>query len=439
MLNHGVALALALAVVVGVPSFGVAQEVTFTEHVAPIFFENCTTCHRPGQVGPMSLLTYEDARPWARSIKQKVADRDMPPWDADPAVGTFANDRSLRDDEVEMIIAWADAGAPRGDAAATPAAPSYADSHWTIGEPDAVFSIPPFEVPAEGTVDYTYFEVPTNLTEDKWVQAIEVKPGAMAAVHHIIVTQRAELSEEEIAELRRFDPGIRLDRELLPGREIEWNPGVVQLEGRGKGTPLGGTTVGNDGVSVFQLGTARRLRAGTTLVFEVHYTPTGETHIDESKIGLVFTDEPPTQTVMDGAIVHGQFTIPPGEANYKIEADLTFSKDAKLLNLLPHSHLRGVRWDYEAVYPDGRRQAILSVPSYDFNWQIDYIFDEPITMPAGSKIHAVAYYDNSAANRSNPDPTAEVRWGEQTDEEMFFTALSYLLDEEDAEETQQQE
>ena len=174
-------------------------------------------------------------------------------------------------------------------------------------------------------------------------------------------------------------------------------------------------------------------------MFEVHYTPTGETHIDESKIGLVFTDEPPTQTVMDGAIVHGQFTIPPGEANYKIEADLTFSKDAKLLNLLPHSHLRGVRWDYEAVYPDGRRQAILSVPSYDFNWQIDYIFDEPITMPAGSKIHAVAYYDNSAANRSNPDPTAEVLWGEQTDEEMFFTALSYLLDEEDAEETQQQE
>ncbi len=430
MIGLRIVWALVGLAVAAAPARAQGGSVTFTEHVAPIFYESCTTCHRPGQVGPMSLLTYEDARPWARAIKQKVADRDMPPWDADPQVGTWANDRSLTDDEIATIVAWADAGAPRGDRAAMPSMPAYADSAWTIGEPDAVFSIPPFEVPADGMVEYTYFEVPTNLTEDKWVQAVQVMPDAMAAVHHIIVSARSELSLEEVEARRRVDPGIRLDREILPGDEIEWNPGVAQLEGRSKGDSLGGTTVGNDGVSIFAPGTARLLKAGTTLVFEMHYTPTGEPVVDASQIGLVFTDEEPDQVVWPGAIVHGQFAIPPGESNYKVEADLTFAKDVKLLNLLPHSHLRGVRWDYEAVYPDGTRKTILSVPEYDFNWQIDYIFDEPLSLPKGSKIHAVSYYDNSAANRHNPDPTVEVRWGEQTDEEMMFTALSYLIDEE---------
>ena len=415
------------------------ETVTFTEHVAPIFYESCTTCHRPGQVAPMSLLTYEDARPWARAIRQKVVDREMPPWDADPAVGVWANDRSLSDEAIATIAAWADGGAPRGDRALQPPLPAYADSEWTIGEPDAVFAIPPFEVPPEGTVDYTYFEVPTNLTADKWVTAVQVRPGAPAAVHHVIVTARAERTPEEREARSRVDPGFRLDYDILPGREIEWNPGVAQLEGRGKGDPLGGTTVGNDGVSLFQPGTARLLEAGTTLVFEMHYTPTGEPHVDETRIGLVFTDNPPRQQVWDGAIMHGQFVIPPGAADHKIETDLTFTKDVKLLNLLPHSHLRGVRWEYEAEYPDGRRETILSVPDYDFNWQIDYIFDEPLALPGGSRIHASAWYDNSAANRSNPDPTAEVRWGEQTDEEMMFTALSYLIDDEATAETTQQQ
>ena len=271
------------------------------------------------------------------------------------------------------------------------------------------------------------------------MNSIKVRPGTPAAVHHVIVSARADRTPEERAALRRVGRGMRLDREVLPGREIEWNPGVAQLGGRPKGDPLGGTTVGNDGVSIFQPGSARLLEAGTTLVFEMHYTPTGEPHVDQTRIGLVFTDSPPERAVWDGAIVHGQFVIPPGEANYKVEADLTFTKDVQLLNLLPHSHLRGVRWDYEALYPDGTRETILSVPDYDFNWQIDYVFDTPLALPGGSKIHAVAYYDNSAANRSNPDPTAEVRWGEQTDEEMMFTALSYLVDEQtEANTTRQQ-
>ena len=433
-MRSGVVAAAALIGLAGLPVPGAAQPaeqpVTFAEHVAPILYERCTTCHRPGQVGPMSLLTYADARPWARSIREKVAAREMPPWDADPAIGAWANDRSLSADEIATLVAWADAGAPRGDLAAMPPLPSYADSEWTIGEPDAIFGIPPFDVPPAGLVDYTYFEVPTNLTEDKWVSAIQVRPGAAAAVHHVIVTARAQRTPEERRARRRADPGFRLDRDILPGREIEWNPGVAQLGGRGKGAPLGGTTVGNDGVTIFQPGTARLLEAGTTLVFEMHYTPTGEPHVDETRIGMVFTDTPPEQTVRSGAIVHGQFVIPPGAADYKVEADLTFTKGVRLLSLLPHSHLRGVRWDYEAVYPDGTRETILSVPDYDFNWQIDYIFDEPLALPEGSRIHAVAHYDNSAANRSNPDPTAEVRWGEQTDEEMMFTALSYLIDEE---------
>ena len=429
-----IALVTAVIGVAGLPGVGAAQpaesQVTFAEHVAPIFYERCTTCHRPGQVGPMSLLTYADARPWARSIRHKVVGREMPPWDADPAIGAWANDRSLSDEQIATIVAWADGGAPSGDLAAMPPVPGYADSEWSIGKPDAIFSTPPFEVPLDGTVDYTYFEVPTSLTEDKWVSALQVRPGAAAAVHHVIVTARAPRPPEAPRARRRATPGIRIDRDILPGREIEWNPGVAQLGDRGKGTSLGGTTVGNDGVTIFEPGTARLLKAGTTLVFEMHYTPTGEPHVDETRLGLVFTDTPPDRQVWTTAIVHGQFVIPPGAPDYKVEADLTFTEDVKLLNLLPHSHLRGVRWDYEAVYPDGRREAVLSVPSYDFNWQIDYIFDEPLELPAGSKIHAVALYDNSAANRSNPDPTAEVRWGEQTDEEMMFTALSYLIDEE---------
>ena len=226
------------------------EAVTFTEHVAPIFYESCTTCHRPGQVAPMSLLTYKDARPWARAIRQKVLDREMPPWDADPAVGVWANDRSLSEAAIATIVAWADGGAPRGDRALQPPLPAYADSEWAIGEPDAAFAIPPFDVPPEGTVDYTYFEVPTNLTEDKWVTAVQVRPGAPAAVHHVIVSARAERSAGEGKAGRRADPGFRLDYGLLPGEEIDWNPGIAQLEGRPKGHPIGGTTVGNDGVSV---------------------------------------------------------------------------------------------------------------------------------------------------------------------------------------------
>ena len=434
---------VAATALVGPPAPAAAQPageaVTFTEHVAPVFYESCTTCHRPGQVAPMSLLTYEDARPWARAIRQKVLDREMPPWDADPAVGVWANDRSLSEEAIDTIVAWADGGAPRGDHALQPPLPAYADSEWSIGEPDAVFAIPPFDVPPEGTVDYTYFEVPTNLTEGKWVTAVQVRPGAPTAVHHVIVSARPERDRGEGGAGHQGDPGFRLDHEIMPSREIDWNPGIAQLEGRPKGHPIGGTTVGNDGVSVLPPGTARRLEAGSTLVFEVHYTPTGEPQVDETRIGLVFGDTPPEREVRGGAIVHGQFVIPPGAADYRVEADLTFTRDVKLLNLLPHSHLRGVRWEYQAVYPDGRRETILSVPEYDFNWQIDYIFAEPLALPVGSRIHASAWYDNSAANRSNPDPTAEVTWGEQTDEEMMYTALSFVIDDEAAAETTQQD
>ncbi len=434
---------VAAVALVGLPALAAAQPVgeavTFTEHVAPIFYESCTTCHRPGQVAPMSLLTYEDARPWARAIREKVGDREMPPWDADPAVGVWANDRSLSEEAIATIVAWADGGAPRGDHALQPPLPAYADSDWSIGDPDAVFAIPPFEVPPEGAVDYTYFEVPTNLTEDKWVTAVQVRPGARAAVHHVLVSTRAARDPGEGRAAHHGDPGFRLDRDIMPPREIDWNPGIAQLEGRSKGHPLGGTTVGNDGVSVIYPGTARRLEAGSTLVFEMHYTPTGEPHVDETRVGLVFADAPPERQVRGGAILNGQFVIPPGAADYKVEAELTFTRDAKLLDLLPHSHLRGVRWEYEAVYPDGRRETILSVPEYDFNWQTDYVFDEPLALPRGSRIHASAWYDNSVANRSNPDPTAEVRWGEQTDEEMMYTALSFLIDDEAAAETTQQD
>ena len=424
--------ALVITAQAGIPATAAAGEnlVTFSEHVAPIFYENCTTCHRPGQVAPMSLLTYEDARPWARSIRQRVENREMPPWDADPNVGVWANDRSLSEEDIATIVAWADAGAPRGNPALQPVLPTYVDSAWSIGKPDAVFSIPPFSVPAEGVLDYHYFEVPTNIAEDKWVTAVEVRPDEPSVVHHVIVTARAERfpGAEREGSRRHRETAYRADGALQPSRG--WNPGIAQLEGRSRGDLLiGGSSL------AYPPGTAWLLAANSTLVFEMHYTPSGEPLIDETQIGLIFTDTPPERQVQDGGISHAQFVIPPGAADYLVKADVTFTKDVRLLNLFPHAHLRGARWEYEAVYPDGRRKRLLSVPEFDFNWQTSYVFEKPLALPAGSSVHAYAWYDNSAGNRLNPDPTAEVRWGDQNDEEMMFTAFSYLIDA-DAPETQ---
>jgi len=397
---------------------------TFAKDVAPILYKHCTGCHRPGEIGPFSLLTYESARPHAADIRDEVRDGTMPPWNADPHVGTFANDRRLTPAEKDVIERWADAGAPRGDDTDLPPAPSYTTG-WSIGAPDAVVSMPEaFDVPAQGTIAYQYFEIPTNFTEDRWIQAMEVRPGARRVVHHVLVYCREPAG------------GTPRPRVLVPRIDLAPPQAIAAPNPNATGTSaprhalgtLIATTAPGTNAMVFPAGAALLIRAGAVLTFQVHYTASGEAASDRSSIGFVFAKSPPADEIRSGNFVNGRFVIPAGAASYQVDSEVGFSDDVHVWGLFPHTHLRGTRWEYHLVYPDGRSEAILSVPRYDFNWQTYYMFATPLAVPKGSKIQASAWYDNSAANRSNPDPTVDVRWGDQTWEEMQYTAITYTVD-----------
>jgi hypothetical protein len=406
---------------------------TYTKNVAPILFKNCTACHRPGQIGPMSLLTYDDVRPRAKDIRDKVADGVMPPWHADKAHGTFANDRSLSDADKSTLMRWANNGAPMGDPKDMPPTPTYTEG-WSLGQPDVVLEMPvDYKVPADGFVEYEYFEIPTNFTEDKWVQSVEVRPGAHAVVHHVIVTARPGKPEPRPGGFT-FAKGMEIPRGQTGADRASKE--VDAKHGRGQslfpspqrlGVFVGGYVPGTSAFT-YEPGTAMLLRAGSTLVMQMHYTPNGKEATDRTKVGLTFAKEPPKTELRLGTLINGQLKIPAGEKDYSIAAEMTTLTDVSLRSMLPHTHLRGRSWEYTAIFPDGRSEVILSVPKYDFNWQTEYVFAEPLKLPKGTKIRAVAHYDNSAANKSNPDPTVDVAWGDQTWEEMMFTAFTYSID-----------
>jgi hypothetical protein len=406
---------------------------TFSKDVAPIFYGNCVSCHRPGEVAPMSLITFRDVRPWAASIRDKVARRTMPPWHADPQHGAFRNDPSLTQPEIDTIVRWVDAGAREGDSADLPALPAFPDG-WQIGTPDVVFEMAAeYDVPASGTIEYQYFEVPTNFSEDRWMQAGEVRAGDRAHVHHIIVYVR---EPERVAR-----PTVMTVRPILAGREATAAPQAqaprpapaaaqrpaTRPATRGGDNMLVNWAVGED-APVYVPGTAKLIPAGSTLVFQVHYTTNGTPGRDRSRIGLIFAEEPPEQEVRTGLIANPVFSIPPGAAEYPVEAEATFSEDVKIWTLHPHMHLRGKDMTYVAIYPDGRRETVLRVPQYDFGWQTDYWLAEPLSLPKGSRLYVTAHFDNSAANRHNPDPTASVRWGDQTWEEMMIGFFTYSVE-----------
>ncbi len=383
----------------GVRASGESNRVTFTRDVAPIFYRNCVECHRPDEIAPMSLLTYQDARPWAKAIKEKVLDRSMPPWLADPKYGHFLNDRRLSQKEIDTIAAWVDAGAPKGEDGDLPPLPKF-EQGWRLGKPDAVFYLQEeVSIPADGVVPYLYYEVPTNFTEDKWVQAAEIRPGNRSVVHHIIVNVKESGAKKSSGEVNtREERGVKLAG-FAPGEQPK----------------------------VFPPGTAKLLKAGSTLIFQMHYTPNGVAAKDRSYIGLFFAKEPVQRVVHTGMALNAQFVIPPGADNYEVRSSWEAKEDIYLVDLMPHMHVRGKDFTYTAVYPDGRSEIILHVPRYDFNWQLLYQLKQPLLLPKGSRLECVAHFDNSIKNRYNPDPTKEVRWGPQSWEEMMIGWFDYTL------------
>ena len=399
---------------------------TFAKDVAPILYRNCTSCHRPGGLGPMSLISYEDARSVASDMRDAVGSGFMPPWHADSPHGTFVNDRRLSDADIKAILAWVDGGTPSGDAKDLPAVPSYSGS-WSTGTPDLVVGMSAaYMVPAKGTVEYQYFEVPTKLTEDKWVQSIEIMPGARPVVHHVLVFARAPSvtpPAPAAAGAPRPTPLLlRRDDQSVP----ENSPGPD-----GKQRELGAlvaTTAPGTNVLTLPPGTALRLRAGTVLTFQMHYTAHGEAMADSTRVGIVFAKEAPAEEIRASSFQNGQFVIPAGADGHRVPAEIGFREAVHVWGLFPHTHVRGKKWEYRLVHPDGRSEMILSVPNYDFNWQTYYMFAKPLAIPAGARIESFAWYDNSAKNPANPDASKEVRWGDQTWEEMQYTGLLYSVD-----------
>ena len=393
---------LATLLVVGVSASGPAKtSATFTKDVAPILYKRCIECHRTGEIAPMSLLNYQEVRPWAKSIRQRVVERSMPPWSADPHVGKFSNDPSLSQKEIDAIVSWVDAGAPKGDDKDMPPTPKFTTG-WTIGKPDVVLSMTEEHlVPADGTVPYLYFTIPTGFTEDKWISAMEIRPGNRGVVHHVIA-----FVQEAGASGRRGGAGAEAQG------------------GRGQ---LGGVTPNKTGI-FFSPGTARLIKAGSNIVFQMHYTTNGEATKDRTSIGLVFAKQPPAKTLVTGNAMNARFVIPPGDGNHEVKSSMTFKEDVHLTSFMPHMHFRGKDFIYTAVYPDGRSEVLLNVPKYDFNWQLTYIPEKPIALPKGTRLDCVAHFDNSTKNKFNPDPTKEVRWGDQTWEEMMIGWFTYTRD-----------
>ena len=373
---------------------------TYHRDVAPILLRRCAECHRPGEIAPFPLLDYADAKAKAKTIRRAVEEKRMPPWFAEPAHGAWANDRALPETERRTILRWADAGGPEGDPKDAPTRPAFG-SGWAIGEPDDVWAMPAeVRVPAEGVVPYKYYTVRTRLKEDRWVRAIEVRPGARSVVHHVLVFVQYPRHRED--EAPAFDGGVRNGYFgiMVPGeRPLEYPEGMGKL-----------------------------IPAGAKLIFQMHYTAAGKEAWDRTAIGVKYWDAPPAREVVTRGIANTGLRIPPGAADHREEALFTFPHDARIVGFMPHTHVRGKAFRYEALYPDGRTETLLDIPRYDFNWQFFYRCREPLRVPRGTRIRAVARYDNSAGNPANPDPSKTVGFGEQTWDEMLIGYMDYVKD-----------
>ena len=374
--------------------------ISYSEEIAPMLLENCTVCHRKGGVGPWAMTDYNMVKGFSLMMREVVRTKRMPPWHADPLIGQFSNDRSLSNKEIQTLVHWIEAGAPRGEGADPLLGATISLSDWTneeaMGPPDYIINIPSTDIPATGVVDYQYKFVTNTVGKDVWVKAAEILPGDKAVLHHVLTSfgqletrgpRKGRLKYRDRKGLRGYAPGINS------------NPYP-------------------DGGGIF-------LPADAAFEFQMHYTPVGRATVDETRMGIWVSEEKPKHEVFSMIILNPSIRIPAGAKEHKESASRVVSKDALLYSVLVHAHYRGKKMVVTAYYPNGKTEVLLSVPNYDFNWQTSYDLKEPKFIPAGTTLVQHQWWDNSAQNLANPDPTVEVTWGDQSFEEMLFGA--YLM------------
>lgn len=393
-----IALATVAAAIVWYPQGAAtaAPDVTFARDVAPILHAKCVACHRAGEVAPMALLTYQDARPWARAIKDKVVSHQMPPWFADPTIGSFANDPRTAG-EIATIAKWVDGGAPQGDLKDMPKAPQFVEG-WQLGEPDMIVELPEIQIPATGG---DYFPTPNlalPLTEDRWIRAVEIRPGNREVTHHSVI----------------FSANVG----------AAMNAGSGAINPSGVFDVLAVWAVGT-APTVYPEGTGRWVRKGQTLRTNLHYHPNGKAQVDRTRVGLYFGKGELKKEVAASLAGNINFTIPPQARNYEMRAAYVADQDINIVSFFPHMHLRGTDMAMTATYPGGRSETLLNVPAYDFNWQLFYYPKTTVRLPKGTRIDLVAHYDNSSANKRNPDPNRSVGFGEASTAEMMFGMFEF--------------
>jgi mono/diheme cytochrome c family protein len=451
-MRRATCVALAVLAVTAARPGAAPPSPTFTKDIAPILYNSCVSCHRAGEVAPMSLISYEEVRPWARSIRLKAASREMPPWGADPRYGKFRDDRSLTPEQIDTIAKWVDAGAPKGSDADLPRVPTFATG-WSHGQPDVVIEMPvDFDIPAEGEVPVIDFVTKSPFTEDVFVKALEVRPGTAGVVHHAGLYVIETLPE-----------GAKLVNGRILG--ADGKPMSRNQVARANG---GSTTeeiqkllsfVPGRGYEEYQGDAGQLIKAGSYIDFYMHYQPTGRPEKDRTKLGLYFTKRGqeighqiyhsfsaagPTAYIVEGKeyapqrqrrddpnSVEGGVNlpnIPPYAENWKVVSIHTVKEPITLYGLTPHLHLRGKSMKYTLTLPDGREEVLLDVPKYDFNWQLYYQLETPKRIPAGSKVTVVTLFDNSPKNKFNPAPEKEVFWSEQSWDEMYAPQARITID-----------
>jgi hypothetical protein len=406
-----------LCFLAALPSFAASTAPNFYHDVLPILQVHCQRCHRVGEMAPMPLETYEQARRYASAIEQVTRTKKMPPWFADPHFGKFADDPSLTAGQIETLTNWAAAHAPIGTPHDAPP-PVHWTTGWNIAKPDLVLEMPQAKkIPASGDVPYQYIIIPTHFQQDRWIRMAEIRPSNRMVVHHAVAYVRDPRSQW----LRGAPIGVPFSADDLPTpaqrRDAMWTTSDILLVYAPGSSP-----------DRWPEGFAKLVPAGSDIVLQMHYTTHGMPTQDRTRIGLVFSKETPRKRVLTLQLTNDRFIIPPGDPDHRVEVHGSLPNDTLLLSFFPHMHLRGKSFEYNILEPNGKVDTLLRIPHYDFYWQLSYRLQTPLPLKAGTVLQAVATFDNSKGNPHNPDPDSAVTWGEQTWAEMMVGFFDVAVD-----------